>query len=356
MGGFRGKVNFMSFITRLTLTCERSGAGKTQLALHLSLMIQLPERLGGLSGSTCYLSTSSSLPTERLIELINSHPRLSSALCGLEAIHTMPCPTIPLLLHILSETLPPFIEQQSHSEPVRLLVIDALGELFHTTDKTTKSTLVERSVDIAQISGLLHSIASTHNIAVLVLNEVVDTFDRGFIESDEDHLSYSDQARWFSRASTIAGEDKKEACLGLVWANQVNVRIQMSRTGRRRYLNDFESTKRQKHQQNTAKFSRDTDDQTTLIRRLSVIFSSVAPSASIDYIVTTSGLFGIPEEGAPKPPSKPLNPVATAATACLLSTQVPPLDRGFDDDDLEPSNDSWDLDDLLDLEGPADIS
>ncbi|KAF9050697.1 P-loop containing nucleoside triphosphate hydrolase protein [Hymenopellis radicata] len=325
-----------------------SGAGKTQLALHLSLMIQLPERLGGLSGSTCYLTTSSSLQTERLIELINSHPQLSSAVCGLEAIHTMPCPTIPLLLHILRETLPPFIEQQSHSEPVKLLVIDALGELFHTTDKTTKRTLVERSIDIAQISGLLHSIASTHNIAIVVLNEVVDTFDRGFIDSDEDHLSYSDQARWFSRA--------KGGKPGLVWANQVNVRIQMSRTGRRRYLNDFESMKRQKQHQNTAKSSRDTDDQTTLIRRLSVIFSSVAPPAYIDYIVTPSALFGIPEEGAPKPPSNPLPPFATAAAVCPLSTQVPPLDRGFDDDDLEPSNDSWDLGGLLDSEETGDIS
>src|SRR6267154_2280313 len=48
-----------------------SGAGKTQLALQLSLLVQLPVDQGGLNGSACYLTTSASLPTPRLIQLLH---------------------------------------------------------------------------------------------------------------------------------------------------------------------------------------------------------------------------------------------------------------------------------------------
>ena len=48
-------------------------AGKTQLALQLSLLVQLPITQGGLDGSAAYLTTSGSLPTPHLVQLLHSH-------------------------------------------------------------------------------------------------------------------------------------------------------------------------------------------------------------------------------------------------------------------------------------------
>ncbi|KAK0210512.1 P-loop containing nucleoside triphosphate hydrolase protein [Desarmillaria ectypa] len=315
-----------------------SAAGKTQLALQLSLLVQIPPRLGGLLGSTCYLTTSSVLPTARLLNILDAHPLLSPSLCGLQDVHTMSCPTIPVLIHILSSTLPQFVDSKnadSAAKPVKLLVIDALGELFHTTDKTTTKTLVQRSRDIAEVSSLLHILSGKYEIAVLVLNEVVDAFDREPVEANDNSVSYSDQSRWFGRADSIPGEDRKEASLGLVWANQVNARIQLSRTSRRRYLQNSFAEKRLKLDVSgaagTSRVAGSETDQATLIRRLSIIFSSVSSPASLDYIVGPAGISVLPDDNrTPNIAAQVLQRSQPTAEPLVLplSTQISPLDVG----------------------------
>ncbi|KAG6853690.1 hypothetical protein C0991_002225 [Blastosporella zonata] len=226
---------------------------------------------------------------------------LSGSECDLKDVHTLATPTIPHMLHVLSEKLSSFIDAQANKagfKPVRVLVIDALAELFHTFDKTTTKILVERSKNITQISCLLHKLAKKHSLAVLVLNEVVDVFDRASPASDKDQtLLYSEQSRWFSRAHSIYGEDKKEASLGMVWANQVNTRILFSRTGRRRYLDTENlSAKRLKAADSSASRPAQSNNDLALIRRLSVIFSSVSRPASLDYVVTEAGISILPED------------------------------------------------------------
>jgi len=207
-----------------------------------------------------------------------------------------------MLQHVLNDVLPSFVEQRASipsGKPVKLLVIDALAELFRSTDKTTTSTLVERAKDIAEISTLLHSLANVYHIAVLVVNEVADVFDRGQSSNETSDLLYSQQSRWFNTCDSLPGENKKEASLGLVWANQVNARIMLSRTGRRRYFDDGEiQSKRQKIEgQSTATSVVQSDSQLTLIRRLSIIFSSVSVPRSLDYVVTKKGISVLPVEG-----------------------------------------------------------
>jgi DNA repair protein RAD57 len=234
---------------------------------------------------------------------------------------------------------------------VKLLVIDALAELFHSSDKTSTQTLIERSQNITEISLLLHSIASQWDMAIVVLNEVVDVFDRGVSpgDADDQQLDYRRQVRWFGRADSIPGQDTKEAALGLVWANQLNARIMLSRTGRRRYLGESEgpSHKRQK-QDNVASETafREEESQPTLIRRLTVIFSSVGAPLSLDYIVTTAGISTLPSdelEGqavaarSMPPPPVPVHPKEQSTSILPLSSQLAPLDVGVVED---KSNDS----------------
>lgn len=287
-----------------------SSSGKTQLALQLSLLVQIPPNLGGLSGAACYLTTNSKLVTRRLSQLMTEHPLLSPSVCGLSDIHTQSLPTLPILMHTLSVTLPALIQDvsiRSERKPLKLLIIDSLGALFHSAEKPTSQSLFERSKALTELSCSLHKIAARHQIAVVIINEVTDVFDHyaGLDETESDDVLYRNQARWFGCAHTVPGEDKKEAGLGLVWANQVNVRIMMSRTGRRRYMaNDEGNSKRrrieddkpsnlegarERRQQNSA-------EQPTLVRRLTVIFSSVSLPASVDYIVTGGGVSVLAED------------------------------------------------------------
>jgi len=275
-----------------------SSAGKTQLALQLSLFVQLPKDLGGLSGSTCYLTTSSKLPTARLLQILQCDEILSSSSCGLENVHTISVPTVASLQYIVTTTLPAFIKQRSlnqDTKPVRLVIIDALGELFHSENKTTTSTLVERSKNITILSAALRELAHIHQIAIVVLNEVIDRFDRPVQDhGDQTDLLYDTQSRWFSTAAYF-GESQKEASLGLVWATQVNTRIMLTRTGRRRYLGEQDVPKRRRLNQSQDDREQAVeppiqDTQSILIRRLSVIFSNVTLPVSLDYIVTERGI------------------------------------------------------------------
>ncbi|MGF2043847.1 hypothetical protein, partial [Staphylococcus aureus] len=58
------------------------------------------------------------------------------------------------------------------AKPVRLVVLEALTELFHSNKTALTMTLIERSCTLAEISTLLHTIASGYNVAVVAINEV----------------------------------------------------------------------------------------------------------------------------------------------------------------------------------------
>ncbi|KIK78521.1 hypothetical protein PAXRUDRAFT_28594 [Paxillus rubicundulus Ve08.2h10] len=267
-------------------------------------------------------------------------------------VKTVQTPTIEKLVHILSTFLPQCINTMSEStssKPLKLVVIDALTELFHSLGKTTTKTLVERSRRISEISSLLHILASKYRLAVLVLNEVIDVIDRE-PSTGGPGVSYRDQSKWFGRPDSIPGDDRKEAALGLVWANQVNTRIFLTRTGRRRYLEASETPHKRSMTQDriatTPMAVAPIDDQPVLIRRLSVVFSSVSTPISCDYIMTEGGLSVISRSTAPllsshsttmHPPPAPAPVLADVhdplITSCAVAkgkqkVQVAPLDVG----------------------------
>ena len=225
--------------------------------------------------------------------------RQNMAECGLENVHTMPVPNVGGLQRCLEDILPSFIEEKVKKglKPVKLLVIDALAELFHSNETTNTHVLVERSKDLTMLSSLLHSLMIKYKLAVVVLNEVIDPFTRDLTfegEPPPNPLSYEIQAKWFNSAESVAGAPRKDASLGLVWANQVHTRIMLSRTGRRRYVEESEySVKRTRfdsdHQRQEAA-KRDAVDEPVLIRRLTIIFSHICNPAAFDYIVTEAGM------------------------------------------------------------------
>jgi DNA repair protein RAD57 len=130
-------------------------------------------------------------------------------------------------------------------------------------------------------------------------------------------MLYSTQARWFSGQSQGY---RKEASLGIVWANAVNTRIMMSRTLRRKRvaadnLNNVICKRRRPldHREGTIDNAENgsqlipdvlpdetwaagvevDSDAPTLIRRFHLVFSPFAPASTVDYIIAPSGIHSL---------------------------------------------------------------
>ncbi|OXG78280.1 RAD57 protein [Cryptococcus neoformans A2-102-5] len=269
---------------------------------------------------------------------------------------------IDSLEHALSYVIPALLESRlkasssssSSLKPIRLIILDSLAALLRggTTSSpstrpaaTSSSTLTERSKHLCIVADLLKALAARYDLAVVVINQVSDVFPRqqqqrsslsyssplmvagtppssaawdqtepfgpGMAQVQPQHhtsasggdppMLYASQARWFSGQSDVLN---KEASLGIVWANAVNVRIMLSRTGRRRMLdqNDLRPVKRRRHEDEDEEGEQggrgkgiEMDNvKPTLIRRMHVVFSPFCPSGTVDYAITPSGIHSLP--------------------------------------------------------------
>jgi DNA repair protein RAD57 len=187
------------------------------------------------------------------------------------------------------------------------------------------------------IADKLKLLAETQNMAIVVINQVTDVFQfssgpsnvpsrpespspvithqsgstvqdgsNNTLEEptptdvpDQPTMTYKRQSRYFSGQSQSY---PKEASLGLVWANAVNVRIMLSRTGRRRLLDPEDLGRKRvrlaaydreiQHEQGVV--SEDTFEP-TLIRRMHLVFSPFARQDMLDYVILQSGIHSVPE-------------------------------------------------------------
>jgi hypothetical protein len=121
-------------------------------------------------------------------------------------------------------------ETEETRTPVRLLVIDSLSEVFQSEDRATTNTLVRRSQQIAETSVLLHALAAAYHVAILVVNDITDTFSDDHPSTLGGDLSYRTSSQWFSGPVPYEGMASTAASLGLAWANQPNTRLFISRT------------------------------------------------------------------------------------------------------------------------------
>ena len=377
----KGKSSRTYIITWGLIVQIFSGAGKTQLALQLSLLVQLPVDQGGLNGSACYLttSTSTSLPTPRLIQLLHEHPLIAGSRCTLDNIQTSATKSVSSLLHALSEILPASINAaKGRPAPLKLVIIDSLADLIMEDAKISTATLADRSRNLSAIAAQLHALASTYQLAVIAINRVTDVWDR---RPDADmgipgELIYADHARLFGRAAEGDGApSKKSAALGLVWANQVNARIMLARTERRHHYYDYRYDRHHRihshshhhgappaavatetvtamalssegHNHKRQRLNEDEEDIVqVVVRRLTVIFSSVCAPASVDFIVTSRGVEILVEDLRENVPA--LTNVATGGHAAAVGeaghrppqpplAEVSPLDVGSVVGDFRP--------------------
>jgi DNA repair protein RAD57 len=250
----------------LTEITGESGAGKTQFLLTLLLAAQLPPPRG-LARSAIYISTEAVLSTTRLAQLLSSHPVLSALPAAdkpsLSRILSIQTPDLETQEHILRYQLPVAIQKHN----VGLVILDSVAANyraeFDAPGGNGAESMAHRSAQLIQLGAHLRALARTHNLAVVVANQVADRFTRAPAasrtasansqasapdrtpQSDDaatampssaraavlvspDPLALDHQQRWFTGwgdepASSSA--HLKTPSLGLVWTNQLACRI-----------------------------------------------------------------------------------------------------------------------------------
>ncbi|KAM3084250.1 DNA repair protein rhp57 [Clarireedia jacksonii] len=167
------------YITEIT---GESGAGKTQFLLTLLLSAQLPSPQG-LGTPTLYISTESALPTQRVAQLLRTHPILSShpQPPTFDKIHSIVTPDLESQDHILRFQVPVVIQRYG----IRLLILDSVAANYRaeferdvngTTNVKKGMNMAHRSAELVKLGQLLRNLAREHGIAVVVANQVADRF------------------------------------------------------------------------------------------------------------------------------------------------------------------------------------
>ena len=309
--------------------------------MSLSVAAQLPA-LSPHPGGVIILTSEREISTDRLIQLaqhlLSTFPAPGLAVRHVLAdIHTMRCAEVDDLENALKYQVPGMLASRrssTHSpllgepagpssardptharqKPIKLLLLDSITALLRGSDalsssSTSASSLAQRSKFLCSIADKLKALAVEYEIAVVVVNQVTDVFSRPvpipppslvstasqfYTATGPDvPMLYATQARWFSgQTETLA----KEASLGIVWANAVNTRLMLSRTGRRRRINQDDLLVMGKGKGvGEVEDGEDTwaDVRPTLIRRAHVVFSSHAPCATLDFVITSTGVHSL---------------------------------------------------------------
>ncbi|KAJ5806433.1 uncharacterized protein N7503_004035 [Penicillium pulvis] len=161
----------------LTEVTGESGSGKTQLLLSLLLAVQLAKPRG-LQKRAIYISTEHPLATNRLFQLLECHPYLSTLpkdqAPTFENILSINAMDLETQDHILNYQLPVAIAKYN----VGLVIMDSLTSNYRA-EHTDHSILAlsNRSTALAKLGHMLRNLAVKENIAIVIANQVSDRFE-----------------------------------------------------------------------------------------------------------------------------------------------------------------------------------
>ncbi|KAJ4907795.1 DNA repair protein XRCC3-like protein [Raphanus sativus] len=167
-----------------------------------------------------------------------------------------------------------FAENSKTRLPLKLIVLDSVAALFRSEFDNTPSDLRKRASCFFKMSGKLKQLASRFGLAVVVTNQVTD-----FVESSSDGLS---GLRVGNLRCLYSSGRRVVPALGLAWANCVNSRVFISRSGvceERRG---------------------DGESGSSLVsgrarRRFDIVFSPYLPASSCEFVITGEGICGVRE-------------------------------------------------------------
>jgi len=167
----------------ITEFCGVPGVGKTQLAMQLSVDIQLPELFGGLAGEAVYVDTEGSFMVERCLNLADAAVKHVQALGRsqgsdeaataaaaftrdsiMDGIHYFRACDVSEQISVI-ETLAEYVRKHPR---IKLVVFDSIA--FHF--RQDFADMAARTRLLGQISQELMRVANTYEIAVVTVNQV----------------------------------------------------------------------------------------------------------------------------------------------------------------------------------------
>lgn len=260
------------------VSANHSGAGKSTLTMSLAVR-------AGLAGfGTIILTSERRLATSRLVDLAASLCSETELPAILDNIQTNRVDDIDALEHALSFVIPPMLQArgsaatQTGQKPIRLLIVDSITALLRGETAISGAGLTQRSRLVCIITDLLKALAAQFNLAVVVVNQVSDSFPvpTASSQSHDVPMLYSTQAQHFSGQSPGI---RKEAALGIVWANAVNTRVMLAKTGRRIAVDQA---------------GEGHEEDKVLLRRAHLVFSPFAAPGTLDFVLEQGGARGLP--------------------------------------------------------------
>ncbi|NXW54049.1 XRCC3 protein, partial [Eurystomus gularis] len=198
----------------ITELAGESSAGKTQISLQLCLCVQYPYKYGGLESGAVYICTEDVFPSKRLQQLIEQQHKLRADVpaeiiqkikfgnsifvehaADLDTFHNCITKRISLLLT---------------RGMVRLVVIDSIAALFRCEFGVSDS--VTRARYLQTFGAQLHSLSTRFRTPIMCINQV----------RHQNCFSFYILYGW-------GGENLVSPALGITWANQLLMRLMVSR-------------------------------------------------------------------------------------------------------------------------------
>ncbi|CAL4171815.1 unnamed protein product [Meganyctiphanes norvegica] len=181
------------------------GIGKTQMCLQACVSVQLPHTVGGVQGEAVYIDTEGSFTVGRLKDMSehavqhiqsvaqNKEEVATFSVDGiLRGTHYYRCTSYIEVMAVV-KLLPKFLEDHPN---VRLVIIDSIA--FHF--RHDFPDMISRTGILCRITQDLIQLATKHNLAVIVTNQMTTRFQG-------------------------SGESQLVAALGETWAHCPTIRL-----------------------------------------------------------------------------------------------------------------------------------
>lgn len=212
---------------RLIEFCGLPGVGKTQLGMQIAINTFIPEYFGGCEGRSIYIDTEGSFVPTRAMELVRGLVRHMDSLSTNDPeAPVLTEKTISSNLHFyrvhnyieqlaLIGQLKELIEKINGSEmtdprnKVRCIVIDSITFHFRAADQF--SDLSGRNRILSKMAAELTDIATTFNLAVIVMNQMTTKPGAGVVPALGDVWGHHPSTRIVLEADAI--ENKRKAIL-----------------------------------------------------------------------------------------------------------------------------------------------
>lgn len=242
----------------LTEISGESASGKTQLCLQLCLTVQMPVEMGGLEAGAIYVCTEDAFPSRRLKQMIDvlhkARPSVVNSVL-MDNVYIEHSADVDDLWKCISQKIPFLLR----SGKVKLVIIDSLAAVFRSS--LVEVDLVKRARQLSSVGALLSRLSNDFRIPIVVVNQVSD-----IVESN-----------------SFSSTERRMPSLGIVWGNQVTMRLMLSRTS--------ECVTLEYNLDNSA-----AEENKTLysanVRCLQVIFAPHLPNTTCRFIITQGGLQG----------------------------------------------------------------